>query len=65
MIEAKANLVQKLLEASENPKPSYKIDGQEVDWKGYIKMLQDAIDRLSTLIASEEDDWEEMSQWYV
>jgi hypothetical protein len=27
-----------------NPKPSYKIDGQNVSWEGYVRSLQETVD---------------------
>lgn len=29
---------------SENPKPSYRIDGQEVSWAEYLDRLRDVVD---------------------
>jgi hypothetical protein len=37
---------------TENPKPSYNIDGQAVSWTAYSKMLQDKVDWVDKQLAS-------------
>lgn len=46
-----ANLEAKLLEATVNPKPSYTVDGQSVQWNEYLKMLMDGLKQLAELAA--------------
>jgi len=43
---AKTNIAAVINEITENPKPSYSIDGQTVQWAAYLRML---LDKLRTL----------------
>jgi hypothetical protein len=40
-------LALQIKEATENPKPSYSVDGQQVDWSSYLSTL---IDKMETLL---------------
>lgn len=46
------NFVTALKTASENPKPSYSIDGQSVSWGEYLKMLQEGIKATAELLGT-------------
>lgn len=39
----KSQALANLVAITENPKPTYDIDGQEVEWTEYQKMLQDQV----------------------
>ena len=58
---ARANLLAKLAEVSADPKPSYNIDGQSVQWSQYYKMLTDQAGALLDAINNEEP-FEEVSR---
>ncbi|HZZ74190.1 MAG TPA: hypothetical protein VFE24_18285, partial [Pirellulales bacterium] len=40
----KTQALQQLVDLRANPKPSYKLDGQEVAWQAYLDSLQRTID---------------------
>jgi hypothetical protein len=40
------NLSGKIAELSVNPKPSYEVDGQRVEWTEYFRMLCQQLDEL-------------------
>lgn len=40
------NLLAKIESVTANPKPSYKIDGQDVDHAGYLQSLIDALRKI-------------------
>lgn len=39
---------------TENPKPTYNIDGQQVAWGEYLRQLQVTVDWCNTQLAAEE-----------
>lgn len=43
-----------LADLTESPKPSYNIDGQQVSWMAYQKLLFDQLESLNKQIAAEE-----------
>lgn len=47
----RSNLLTKLATESANPKPSYSIDGQSVDWNGYRAALMKQIADLNAMAA--------------
>jgi hypothetical protein len=47
---ARDRIVANLLQETENPKPSYSIDGESVDWNTWAKTQQDRIDQLTATI---------------
>lgn len=40
----KASTLQQIADLRANPKPSYRIDGQDVSWESYVTSLQDTVD---------------------
>jgi len=40
----KANTLQQIADLRANPKPSYRIDGQDVSWESYVTSLQATVD---------------------
>ena len=50
----KANLEAQLLSLSENPKPTYQLDGQMVSWTAYLNWLLAAIKEANEMIIAEE-----------
>ena len=54
----KSNLLAALATESANPKPSYSIDGQNVDWNGYRASLLKQIADLDAILAAAGGPWE-------
>lgn len=54
----KSNLISALVTESANPKPSYSIDGQQVDWNGYRAAILKQITDIEALIDTESGPWE-------
>jgi hypothetical protein len=56
------NLLAKIQSVTADPKPSYKIDGQDVDHAGYLQSLLDALkkieDALTALGEGSATSWE-------
>lgn len=50
----KENYAARLLELSENPQPSYNVDGRQYSWTEYQKFLLDAMMAIDSQISSEE-----------
>ena len=48
----KSNLLAVLATESANPKPSYNVDGQQVDWNGYRSAILGQIAALNSLQAA-------------
>lgn len=46
------NLLAKIETLTANPKPSYKIDGQEVDHAGYLQSLLDALSKIEAQLTA-------------
>lgn len=40
-----------LVEITADPKPSYSIDGQTVQWSAYFRMLTDKLEAINNLLA--------------
>lgn len=43
-----------IAEITANPKPSYSIDGQSVDWSDYLEHLRQTVDWCDRMIRQEE-----------
>lgn len=54
--QTRDNLIAIREQISRKPKPTYDIDGQEVSWESYFKMLTEQIDKLKDQADSEDDD---------
>lgn len=50
--QAIANITLQLANVTANPKPSYNVDGEQVQWTEYQQMLQD---KLNALMKSRQD----------
>lgn len=50
----RAQTLSLMKELTENPKPSYSLDGQSVSWETYLKQLQATIDWCDQRLAAEE-----------
>ncbi len=60
-----SNLIRVRAEASANPKPTYNINGQQVDWVGYYQFLSSEITRVQSQIADNEGPFEVVTQGFV
>lgn len=58
----KANLLSALATESASPKPSYSIDGQQVDWNGYRAAITKQISDLNLLLMAEQGPVEDVLQ---
>lgn len=52
---ARSNLIARYREATENPRPTYDVDGQRVEHNAFRRSLLDEIGRLNRLLAAEGD----------
>ncbi len=50
----RSNLISELATESANPKPSYNIDGQQVDWSGYRASLVAELREINSQIVDTE-----------
>ena len=53
---ARSNAITRLAEVLATPKPSYNIDGQSIDWNGYVAQLRESIRALDAMIATESGE---------
>jgi hypothetical protein len=58
----RANLLAALATESANPKPSYSVDGQQVDWNGYRTAILGQIAALNGLQAAAVGVFEELGE---
>jgi len=58
----RSNLLTALATESANPKPSYNIDGQQVDWNGYRTAILGQIMALNNLQAAAVGVFEELGE---
>jgi hypothetical protein len=58
----RANLLAALATESANPKPSYSVDGQQVDWNGYRTAILGQIVALNGLQAAAVGVFEELGE---
>ena len=58
----KSNLLAALATESANPKPSYNIDGQQVDWNGYRNAILCQIAALNSLQSAATGAFEEIGE---
>jgi hypothetical protein len=58
----RSNLLAALATESANPKPSYNIDGQNVDWNGYRTAILGQIAALNALLSSATGPFEELGE---
>lgn len=50
LIAARDNIAAQLVEITADPKPTYSIDDQWIDWDTHFKALTDRLDRLNASI---------------
>lgn len=48
----KSSTLQQIADLRANPKPSYRIDGQEVSWESYVNSLERTVDWCDKKLAS-------------
>lgn len=60
--DARANIRRQLKEITENPKPSYSIGSQSVQWSEHFRNLMDADEKLSQLITRAQGAFEVRSR---
>lgn len=53
-----------IVDLTENPKPSYMVDGQSIQWSAYMNMLKSTIDWVNKQIAA-ETPFEVISQGFT
>jgi len=58
----RANLLASLATESANPKPSYSIDGQSVDWNGYRAAILAQVAALNAVLAASVGVYEEIGE---
>lgn len=61
----RSQAIARLKDITKEPKPSYSVDGQAVQWSAYHRMLVDQISSMNTLIGSEEDTGIEQIQAFT
>ena len=61
IVSIKTQTLQQLADLRASPKPTYKLDGQNVDWQTYIESLQRTVDWCDEKLAGYEP-FEERSQ---
>jgi hypothetical protein len=49
----KSQTLARIAEITENPKPTYQIDGQHVAWGDYLKQLQGTVEWCNAQLAAE------------
>jgi len=52
------NISKLIVELTENPKPSYSVNGQTIQWSAYMNMLTESLKRIKALIVEGEIDTE-------
>lgn len=66
LLKVQRRQVQELIVSIQaNPKPTYDIDGQNIEWTEYLDMLYKQLSRLNELINFEEGPIEEESWGYT
>ena len=65
LITARDNIGVKLRELTENFKPSYNIDGQEIRWQEYFTALTESLKKLNEQIDREQGPLEERTKAYT
>lgn len=65
LTQAYNNLAGIINQITLNPKPTYDVDGQRVDWAAYLTSLISALAKLRTEIEKEDGPYEELTQLYT
>lgn len=63
--KSRDNILTLIEEITTDPKPSYSIDGQKVDWAQYLKQLQESLKAIEENLEDKDGLYEEHSQFYV
>ena len=58
----RSNLLAALATESANPKPSYNVDGQQVDWNGYRTAILAEIAQLNAILSAATGAFEEIGE---
>lgn len=61
--ETRDNILELMKAVTSKPKPTYNIDGQNVEWKEYMEMLTEQFKNINSLIVT-LDPFEEEVVWY-
>lgn len=59
------NVLALIEEVTSQPKPTYSIDGQKVEWAAYLKQLHESLEALEVKIENKDGPYEEHSTFYV
>ena len=62
--DARDNIATLLKNMTANPKPSYSIDGQTIQWSAYFRMLTDKLETINQAISA-GNPFEETMQGYT
>ena len=52
----RSNIAKRLVEITQDPKPSYMVNGQSVQWTAYHRLLTEMLERLNKMIQAGEVD---------
>ena len=63
--KSRDNILTLIEEVTSEPKPTYSIDGQKVEWGAYLKQLQQALEDIEVQIENKDGPYEEHSTMYV
>lgn len=62
---AKSQILDRIVEITASPKPSYSIDGQSFSWNEYLKTLTDQVKALDEIIAGMQGPTFEITQGFT
>lgn len=62
---AKAQILDRIVEITASPKPSYSIDGQSFSWNEYLKTLLEQVKALDEIIAGMQGPTFEITQGFT
>ena len=54
LLATRDNITAQLADMTVNPKPSYTVDGQSVDWDAHFRTLSNKLDELNQVIQASE-----------
>ena len=52
----RTQIIERLVEITKSPKPTYTIDGQKVDWTDYQRMLFEQVKQVDEAVAAITDE---------
>jgi hypothetical protein len=62
---SRLNISKRIVEITANPKPSYSVNGQTVQWSAYLRMLIDKLDTIDLLVEKDNAPFEIVSQGFT